>query len=184
MRMSGASSSAAAPETIAARPDGPFPNSPFPALVYRRALGSQAGPAAFEDLFARNGWTGAWRNGVYGFDHFHTTAHEVLGVAAGEVDALVGGPNGRSVRLQAGDVLVLPAGMSHRNLRSSPDLLVVGAYAGGRSADLRRGTEEDAAGSARAAARVPTPETDPVTGPAGWLVQLWRAAPEAPPGTP
>jgi uncharacterized protein YjlB len=183
-RPSSAAFAPAAPETIVSGRDGPFPNSPYPALVYRRVIGTQSGPAAFEDLFAANGWTGSWRNGIYGFDHFHTTAHEVLGIAAGEVNALLGGPNGRSVKLQAGDVVVLPAGMSHRNLGSSSDLLVVGAYAGGRTADLRRGTEEDVDAAALAASRVPLPDGDPVTGPGGALVQLWTAVPEAPPGVP
>jgi uncharacterized protein YjlB len=177
-----ASLRATTPETLTVPADGPFPNSPHPALVYRKALRAQSGAAAFEALFARHGWSGSWRNGIYGFDHFHTTAHEVLGIAAGEVDVVLGGPNGRSVQLQAGDVVVLPAGMTHRNLASSSDLLVVGAYAGGRSADLRRGTEEDAGSAARAVARVPLPETDPVTGLGGSLPRLWTAVPEAPPG--
>src|SRR5689334_21510439 len=65
----------AAPETVRASPDGPFPNSPHPALVYRKVLRPQSGPAAFEALFSEHGWTGSWRNGIYGFDHFHTNAH-------------------------------------------------------------------------------------------------------------
>lgn len=173
---------AATPECVSVDAYGSFPNSPHPALVYRKVLPARAGPGAYEDMFAGHGWTGSWRNGIYGFDHFHTTAHEVLGIAAGEVDVLLGGPGGRSARLQAGDVVVLPAGMAHRNIRSSPDLLVVGAYAGGRSADLRRGTEEDGRSAAGAAARVPLPAADPVTGVSGALVGLWTAVPEAPPG--
>jgi uncharacterized protein YjlB len=70
-------------------------------------------------------------------------------------------------------VLVLPAGTGHCNAGSSNDLLVIGAYAGGRGWDLLRGdpTEHDkATANIRA---VPLPSGDPVGGADGPLLALW-----------
>jgi uncharacterized protein YjlB len=44
---------------------------------------------------------------------FISNAHEVLGIAEGQVSVKLGGKNGRPFRLKAGDMLVLPAGIGH-----------------------------------------------------------------------
>ena len=115
--------------------DGRVPNNPsLPLIVYRAAL--ETGPrcaVVCERLFADNGWSGAWRNGIYAHHHYHSTAHEVLGIAAGSVRVRLGGEDGTTVELHAGDVVVIPAGVAHKNEGASPDLLVVGAYPGGTS---------------------------------------------------
>jgi uncharacterized protein YjlB len=60
------------------------PNSPLPLVVYRGALPASGDRAtACEALFARNGWPDAWRNGIYAHHHYHSTAHEALGIARG-----------------------------------------------------------------------------------------------------
>jgi len=79
-------------------------------------------------LFERNGWGGAWRNGIYAHHHYHSTTHEVLGVASGSVRVRLGGDSGKTVVLRAGDVVVVPAGVAHKSEGESPDLVVVGAY--------------------------------------------------------
>jgi uncharacterized protein YjlB len=68
--------------------DGVIPNSRLPLLVYRGAVPGDA--VGIETVFAGNRWPPAWRNGVYPFHHFHSTAHEVLGVA-GALRRLWGG---------------------------------------------------------------------------------------------
>lgn len=152
---------------------GGIPNSALPLLVYRGVLAPGAGAAsACEALFARNGWTNGWRNGVFGYHHFHSTAHEVLGIVQGEARVRFGGPDGATIALKAGDVVAIPAGVAHKNESATPDLLVIGAYAGGRRYDLCRGGEADAA--ARAAA-VPKPAADPVYGARGPLLKAWTA---------
>jgi uncharacterized protein YjlB len=111
--------------------DGTIPNSPLPVLVYDD-VSEVRDASSCERLFARHGWPGAWRNGIYPFHHFHSTAHEVLGVVAGTATVILGGPKGCELRVRRGLVLVLPAGTGHFNL-GGDDLLVVGAYPGGRT---------------------------------------------------
>ena len=52
---------------------------------------------------AQHGWLGAWRDGIFPFHHFHSTAHEVLGIAAGTANVIFGGPQGRRFELASGD---------------------------------------------------------------------------------
>jgi uncharacterized protein YjlB len=155
--------------------DGGIPNSRLPVLVYSGALEPAAGAGAYETMFAGNGWLGAWRDGIYPFHHFHSTAHEVLGIAAGRAEVMLGGAQGRRFELSAGDVVVLPAGTGHCNLGASPDLLVVGAYPNGMDWDLRRGDPAEHDEAVANIARVPLPDHDPVEGEAGSLVELWRS---------
>jgi uncharacterized protein YjlB len=109
--------------------DGRVPNNPrLPLIVYRGALKTGGDAAAScVALFDRNGWTGAWQNGVYSHHHYHSSAHEVLGIASGWVRVRLGGESGQTIELRAGDVVVIPAGVAHKNEGESPDLLVVGA---------------------------------------------------------
>src|SRR5437870_10117957 len=80
------------PETQLLKDTGAFPNSRLPALVYRGVLAADQDLApSFEALFEKNGWTGSWRNGLYRTHHYHSTAHEVLGVYLGHVKLLLGG---------------------------------------------------------------------------------------------
>lgn len=162
------------PETHRFADDGNcFPNSALPLLVYRRALPPD--PAAMERAFAANGWSNAWRDGIFGYHHFHSIAHEVLGIAAGEARVAFGGPSGREVAVRAGDVVVIPAGVAHRNMGASADLLVVGAYPGGLDYDIRRGDPAEREAAARAIAAVPVPDSDPVLCRGGHLHRLWSA---------
>ena len=105
------------------------------APVIHRGVGEDH-PAWFERRFAENGWTGSWRNGVFGWDHYHATTHEVLGCYAGRALLQLGGPEGARHEIQAGDVMVIPAGCAHRRISGSGDFAVVGAYPGGVSPDM------------------------------------------------
>ncbi len=156
--------------------DGRIPNNPtLPALIYRGALNPDAVDAvACAALFAANGWPGAWRNGIYADHHFHSTGHEVLGIVAGTATVTLGGPAGATVEIAAGDVVLLPAGTGHKRERSSPDLVVVGAYPGGIGPDLLWGDPAEHARAKAAIAKVALPATCPVYGAAGPLVGHWR----------
>jgi uncharacterized protein YjlB len=165
-----------APDTHTFEDDGSIPNSALPVVVYHDAIGSDGGAGGYEELFAGHGWLGAWRDGIFPFHHFHSTAHEVLGIAAGTASVMLGGPQGRTFELVPGDVLVLPAGTGHRNLGSSADLLVVGAYPNGMRWDLRRGDPAEHDEVLANIAAVPLPDQDPVAGTDGPVVQLWSGA--------
>ena len=158
--------------------DDEIPNSALPLVVYAGAVvAAGADPAAaFERLFAGNGWRGAWRDGIFSYPHYHSTAHEVLGIARGTAKVRFGGAGGAVLTVGPGDVVVIPAGVGHQNLGASPDLLVVGAYPGGARADLCRGGERERAEVERDIAGVPLPDADPVHGADGPLLRYWRAA--------
>jgi len=128
-------------------------------------------------MFARHGWPDAWRNGIYAHHHYHSTAHEVLGIARGEATVRLGGERGRSVDLKAGDVVVIPAGVAHKREAASADLLVIGAYPKGQRPDLCRAETAVHDRSSANIAKVPLPAADPVSGDDGPLLQRWRAAP-------
>ena len=163
-------------ETYRFTDDGVVPNNPaLPLVVYRGALaegGDRA--AACERLFAQHGWPDAWRNGIYAHHHYHSTAHEVLGIAAGDARVRLGGEGGQGVELCAGDVVVIPAGVAHKRESASPDLLVIGAYPRGQSPDLCRAEADTHDRSLARIARVPLPAADPVTGRADPLLECWH----------
>lgn len=153
-----------------------YPNSPLPVLIYRQVLDiSNADERAdtFEALFERQGWPPAWRYHLYDFDHFHSTAHEVLGIFIGQARARLGGPNGRELMLYAGDVLVLPAGVGHASLEADDDFCMVGAYPPGQDPEIERGDPAQLTAALARVTSVAMPENDPVGGP---LKTLWEQA--------
>lgn len=167
--------------------DGTFPNNPgCPLLVYKGALKLNGpDPASMvEQIFGANHWTGSWRNGIYGFHHYHSTTHEVLGIYGGSVKAQLGGPGGITLTAGKGDVIIIPAGVAHKNLDGSRDFRCVGAYAGGRSWDMNYGKPEERPAADRNIARVPVPEMDPVYGPEGPLLKQWGTGDATPPEGP
>src|SRR5687767_8966618 len=65
---------AVAVETYRFEDDGGIPNSPLPVLVFHDVEAARDASTC-EALFARHGWLGAWRDGIFSFHHFHSTAH-------------------------------------------------------------------------------------------------------------
>ncbi len=165
-------------ETYHFADDGTVPNNTLPLVVYRGALPDCGDRAAFcEAMFARNNWPDSWHNGIYPYHHYHSTAHEVLGIARGNARVRLGGENGRSVELRAGDVVVIPAGVAHKREAASPDLLVIGSYPRGQNPDMCRAEPDRHDRAAAAVAAVALPASDPVTGGAAPLLECWSRKP-------
>jgi uncharacterized protein YjlB len=130
--------------------DGTIPNNALPMLVY---------PAAVDS-----------------FPHYHSTAHEVLGIASGTAQVRLGGENGVVLNVQAGDVVLLPAGVGHQKLDASDDLLVVGAYPPGQDWDLCRGADDERPHVLDNIRNVALPPADPICGSEGGTNKHWHSA--------
>jgi uncharacterized protein YjlB len=164
-------------QTFRFRDDGLVPNSDLRLVVYRNVfrLGGDDPAALFEEAFRANGWGGCWRDGIYPYRHYHSMSHEALGVARGRAMVELGGEGGQVLAFAAGDAVAIPAGVAHRRVDASGDFLVVGAYPGGRDWDLLRDTPEDRAKALENLPGVPLPESDPLYGKAGPLLEHWFA---------
>jgi hypothetical protein len=76
-------------------------------------------------------------------------------------------------------VVVIPAGVAHKGEAASPDLLIVGAYPGGRGPDMQIPGKCDREHALANIVAVPSPGGDPVRGASGPLIERWRTPPSA-----
>jgi uncharacterized protein YjlB len=163
-------------ETVQLRDDGSFPNSRFPLIILREAAqwrGREPG-GVFEHCFAEHDWLNSWRGGIYSHHHYHSTAHEVMGVFSGWARVQFGGESGVTQNIFTRDVVIIPAGVAHKNAGSSDDFRVVGAYAGGLDWDIKRGLPGERPEADEHIRRVPLPKCDPIYGEDGPLKHLWQ----------
>lgn len=163
-------------EQIVLQDDGIFPNSRLPALFYKAVLDI---PTLFpathvKHLFESNGWSNSWDAGVFEYHHYHSITHEVLGIYSGSTTIQLGGAQGRKILVDKGDVLVIPAGVAHKNLGGEDDVGVVGAYPGGRDYDLNYGKPGERPGTDENIRKVPVPVTDPVLEKDKGLTVIWK----------
>lgn len=157
--------------------DGIFPNNPrLPLLIYKKALNTEVPDLVthVQAIFADHQWGNSWIDSIYDFHHYHSTSHEVLAICGGQARVLFGGEHGIEQTVSAGDVIIIPAGVAHKNLGSERDLVVVGAYPQGREYDLCYGKHEERPNSDRCIVSVPIPESDPLYGSDGPLLEHWR----------
>ena len=97
----------------------------------------------------------------------------MLGIYGGSARVQLGGDHGWIQEVYAGDVLAIPAGVAHKNLGSSDDFGVVGAYDRGLRWDMNYGRPGERPRADRNIAQVRLPKADPVYGPEGPLLEHW-----------
>ena len=149
-----------------------MPNSQLPVLIYRDTASGEGLENLFRQVFSANGWGGLWTGAIFGYDHFHSNAHEVVGVVSGEAILGLGGASGKRVEVSEGDIVIVPAGTGHRRVRGSSGVMVIGAIPSGQGehdiyADLQSCTDYRTRIGA-----VATPN-DPAYGAAGALAAAW-----------
>ncbi|KOO46267.1 cupin domain-containing protein [Priestia koreensis] len=160
-------------QTLFFKDDGTIPNNPLlPVLIYRDMLGKKA--VEVESIFNQCSWLNSWTNGIFNYHHYHSNAHEVLGVIKGHATVQLGGESGKTVALTSGDVIVLPAGTGHKLIESSDEFKVAGAYPDGMSYDVKTDQSEGADKIFRQIKQVPLPKTDPIFGKEGPLLHHWN----------
>ncbi len=165
------------PEEYYFKEDGVIPNNRLPLLVYRQAFDQRGDKGAtwLEARFKSNDWYNSWRWGIYPFHHYHSNTHEVLGVFQGSAEVQMGGAAGKKMKIEAGDILIIPAGTGHQCLSYSRDFQVVGAYPEGVEPDLVREEKSKYAASKARIEKVKVPSADPFSGNAEGLVQIWSS---------
>ncbi|KAK5110833.1 hypothetical protein LTR62_005544 [Meristemomyces frigidus] len=192
-----------------------IPNSPYPLLHYPGLLADKAdrNAAKVYDLLTANGWTPQWiyRYGSTQTSHYHSHAHECMAVLTGHAtirfgvadtsDDLEASTNGSShedggveVEARAGDVFLIPAGVSHKTHHTLPaadfklltpgdghhidaenprqalseieldGFTMLGAYPAGSAWDSCSGGEHAGKLERESVWSVPKPQLDPVLG--------------------
>ncbi|PVY82438.1 cupin domain-containing protein [Pantoea ananatis] len=158
-----------------ASPSAGVPNNPLPLIIWPRVVPEDEENIAtwFEETFEKNGWPPDWRDQLFPYMHYHPNTHELLGVAEGWAEVLFGGDSGRMITLRAGDALLIPAGVGHRQVSASEDFLAVGAYPEGLKPEILRDEIGQLKLSQEKVKKVPLPKRDPFTGKAGAMTEIW-----------
>lgn len=157
--------------------NGNFPNNTqLPVLLYKNVFefGKSHPAELIEKTFSENNWGGSWRNGIYNFQHYHSTAHEALGVYGGWAEVQLGGDGSKIVRIEKGDVVVLPVGTAHKRINSGDGFAVVGAYPDGQNWDMNYGKSDEVTTAKLKIAKVALPSSDPVFGEKGSMFKYWK----------
>ena len=166
------------PQYLTFQPVNGVPNNPLPLIIYPQAVPDDIEEEEiaryFEDLFAQNQWPPAWRCPVFTYTHYHPNTHELLGIGAGWAQILFGGETGRAVKVHAGDIVLIPAGVGHHQIAASEDFFAVGAYPKGMKPETYRDDPAYLEQSLLTIKQVPLPEQDPVTGGEGAVTNIWH----------
>ena len=125
-----------------------------PLLIYHSVFSESVTASSIEAHLSSVGVVvPQWRFTMYSTSHFHSTTHEVLGISHGKAKLCFGGeenPNRFEPVVSKGDVIVVPAGVSHRLLQDlEGGFQMIGSYPPGKEWDMcygREGEEDKIAG--------------------------------------
>jgi uncharacterized protein YjlB len=156
--------------------DGTFPNSHLPVIFYKAVLKLPLFfPALYiKKLFRKNNWKNSWKSGIFEYQHYHSVTHEVMGVYKGKTTLLIGGEKGHKITIEKGDVLIIPAGVAHKNLKKENAVKCVGAYPNGKKYDMNYGREGERPKTDENIKEVKMPGKDPVFGKDEGIVNIWK----------
>ncbi|KAH8691755.1 hypothetical protein GQ44DRAFT_636133 [Phaeosphaeriaceae sp. PMI808] len=159
------------------------PNSVLPVLIYRNVLPTPVDPELTKNICEGNGWEKRGEWGEIRIPHFHPNTHECYAIIRGSSRLALGraredeGTDGVEVDVCVGDVIVIPAGVSHRSLRSGGGFRYIGVYP--KDAPRWRNNhckgEESMKALAEEIKNVPVPNFDPVFGANGPLSKIWKS---------
>jgi uncharacterized protein YjlB len=118
-----------------------------PLLIYHSAFNNKNNSFSASRVSAHLQRVGVvvpqWQYTMYTQSHFHSTNHEVLSVVSGRARLCFGGegnPQRVEPVVEAGDVIVVPAGVAHRLLEdqsgTSAEFVMVGSYPMGKEWDM------------------------------------------------
>lgn len=158
--------------------DGTFPNNAkLPVLLYKGVIPKNffEGPGEIEKLLKLHQWENAWTGDIYDYHHYHSTAHEVLIALEGNIRLALGGEQGVVMNFEQGDAVVIPAGVSHKNLDPDKDFKCLGAYPQGQKYDMNYGKPEEREKADKNIGELPSPAADPLFGAEGPLMKYWLA---------
>jgi uncharacterized protein YjlB len=154
--------------------DNIFPNNNLlPLVIYKGALLSND-PEIIQEVFESNDWKNAWRDGILDYDHYHSKAHEALGVFRGVGRVQFGGPGGVVQQIEPGDVVIIPAGVAHKFVDGDKEFKVVGAYPDGQQYDILEGKPGERPAADTSVKNLPKPQHDPLYGSDGPLLKNWE----------
>ncbi|CAF3548466.1 unnamed protein product [Rotaria socialis] len=158
-----------------------FPNNNhLPVIVYRQVFdGKSVSASSWEQLFKQNHFGKSWRDGIFSYHHYHSTAHEALGCYGGRAQIRLGDYNEqvrKDIELTAGDCILIPAGVAHKNMEQDNAFSVVGAYdTDGKDYDMNYGQNaEERSKAEENIKQVKVPRIDPVVGDNGGVIQHWK----------
>lgn len=117
-----------------------------PLLIYHQAFLNPSASAIETHLKSVGVVEPQWRYTMYSQSHFHSTTHEVLCIASGSAKCCFGhedNPDKVEPILSKGDIVVIPAGVSHRLLEDFGGFQMVGSYPVGKNWDMCYGKPDE-----------------------------------------
>ena len=155
---------------------GYFPNNNrIPLTLYKKAVHCMnVTIEAIKKHLEANHWINSWIDGIYDYHHYHSNTHECLVIIAGTCQIKIGEEEGAIYKVSQGDVIIFPAGVSHKNVASSADFSCIGSYPTQKDYDLKYGKADEHPEVDENIKMVQLPKCDPIYGEHGFLFDYWK----------